>query len=95
MGLTEKGKKLLESQIVGRISFASGEQIRFTDPQKYLEAIREELPYHPTTGLRYKTLTSDPEVRRAVDAELYNLYDMEPPKAAAKAQDMVIGEMSL
>ena len=82
-------------QIVGRISFANGEQFNFTDPQEYIAAIREELPYHPTTGFRYETLTSDPEVRRAVDAELYDLYGMEPPEAADKGQEMTMGDMSL
>ena len=82
-------------QIVGRISFANGEQFDYTDPQEYIAAIREELPYHPTTDFRYETLTSDPEVRRAVDAELYDLYGMEPPEAADKGQDMAMGGMSL
>ena len=84
-----------EPQIVGRISFANGEQFDYTDSQEYIAAIREELPYHPTTGFRYETLTSDPEVRRAVDAELYDLYGMEPPGAADNGQDMAMGDMSL
>ena len=84
-----------EPQIVGRISFANGEQFDYTDPQEYIAAIREELPYHPTTGFRYETLTSDPEVRRAVDAELYDLYGMEPPEIADKGQEMTMGDMSL
>ena len=91
----EQIRQTLEGQTVGRISFADGEQISFADPQKYLEAIREELPYRPTTGFRYETLTSDPEVRRAVDAELYDLYGMESPEIADKEQDMAMGEMSL
>ena len=37
-------------QIVGRISFANGEQFDYTDPQEYIAAIREELPYHSTAG---------------------------------------------
>ena len=76
---------------MGRISFASGEQISFSDPQKYLEAIREGLPYHPTTGFRCETLTSDPAVRRAVDAELYDLYGMEPEEDSVPS----MGEMNL
>ena len=95
MGLTEKEQQAPEEQIVGRISFANGEQFDYTDPQEYIAAIREELPYHPTTGFRYETLTSDPEVRRAVDAELYDLYGMEPPEVADKGQDMAMGGMSL
>ena len=88
-------RQALEGQIVGRISFANGEQFDYTDPREYIAAIREELPYHPTTGFRYETLTSDPEVRRAVDAELYDLYGMEPPEAADNGQDMAMGGMNL
>ena len=88
-------RQALGKQIVGRISFANGEQFDYTDPQEYIAAIREELPYHLTTGFRYETLTSDPEVRRAVDAELYDLYGMEPPEAADNGQDMAMGDMSL
>jgi len=87
----EQLRQTLDGQTIGRISFANGEQFGFTDPQEYITAIREELPYHPTTGFRYETLTSDPEVRRAVDAELYDLYGMEPPEAADKGQDMTMG----
>ena len=94
-GAIDQLRQALGKQIVGRISFANGEQFDYTDPQEYIAAIREELPYHPTTGFRYETLTSDPEVRRAVDAELYDLYGMEPPEAADKGLDVTMGDMSL
>lgn len=66
--------------LVGRVRFASGEQIEYTDPAEYLNAIREELPFHATTGFRFETLTSDPEVRKAVDDMLYDLYGEENPR---------------
>ena len=94
-GAVDQLRQALGKQTVGRISFANGEQFDYTDPQEYIAAIREELPYHPTTGFRYETLTSDPEVRRAVDAELYDLYGMESPEAADNGQDMTMGGMSL
>ena len=56
-----------EDHPVGKIAFASGEEEIFTDPQKYLDAVREELPFMTTTGFRYQTLTKDPRVRKAVD----------------------------
>ena len=56
-----------EDHPVGKIAFASGEEEIFTDPQKYLDAVREELPFMSTTGFRYQTLTKDPRVRKAVD----------------------------
>ena len=43
--------------VIGRVSFASGEQVDYTDPEAYLQCIREELPNHPATGFRYETLT--------------------------------------
>lgn len=94
-GAVDQLRQALGKQIVGRISFANGEQFDYTDPQEYIAAIREELPYHPTTGFRYETLTTDPEVRRAVDAELYDLYGMDPPEAVDKEPDMTMGDMSL
>ena len=56
-----------EDHPVGKIAFVSGEEEIFTDPQKYLDAVREELPFMTTTGFRYQTLTQDPRVRKAVD----------------------------
>lgn len=56
-----------QGKLVGRVTYASGEQQEFTDPESYLKVIREELPYRNTTGFRYETLTDDPEVKKAVD----------------------------
>ncbi len=66
--------------VVGRISFASGEREDFTDPQKFLQTIREELPCRATTGFRFETLTDDPAVRKAADDALYDLYGVENPR---------------
>ena len=70
-----------EQPAVGKVSFASGEEITYTNPEEYLKAIREELPYHATSGLRYQTLTNDPQVRKAVDDEIYNLFGEKNPRA--------------
>lgn len=53
--------------LVGRVSFADGTRQDFTDAEQYLQTIREELPYRNTTGFQYKTLTKNPQVRKAVD----------------------------
>ena len=71
---------LEEGPCVGRVTFANGERCYYTDPQKYLQTVREELPYHPSTGFRYETLTDDPEIRKAVDDMLYDLYGEENPR---------------
>ena len=42
-----------EDHPVGKIAFASDEEEIFTDSQKYLDAVREELPFMSTTGFRY------------------------------------------
>ena len=73
-------KMLDESPAVGRVTFASGERWNYTDPQKYLQTVREELPCHATTGFRCETLTDDPEVRKAVDDMLCDLYGEENPR---------------
>lgn len=45
-----------EKLAVGRVSFASGEEITYTNPEEYLKAIREELPYHATSGFAIRRL---------------------------------------
>ena len=42
--------------------------------------VREEPPCHSTSGFRYETLTDDPEVRKAVDDILCDLYGEENPR---------------
>lgn len=55
------------AEVIGRVTFVSGETMEFTDPQAYLQRIREELPYFSTTGFRCHTLSEDPELKKAVD----------------------------
>ena len=74
-------------QLVGRVSFASGERIEYTDPAKYLRAVKEELPYQSSSGFRFETLTSDPEVRKTVDDMLYDLYGEENPRTLEDYQE--------
>ncbi len=49
-----------EKSLVGRVTYASGEQMEYTDAEAYLQCIREELPNHAATGFRYETLTDAP-----------------------------------
>lgn len=69
-----------QAKPVGRITYASGEEQAFTDAQKYLDTIREELQYQATTGFRYETLTDDPAVRKAVDDILLDFAGEENPR---------------
>lgn len=66
----------------GRVTYASGEQQEFTDPEAYLQTIREELPYQNTTGFRFETLTDDPALRKAVDDLLLDFAGEENPRRA-------------
>lgn len=66
-----------EQQVVGRVSFISGETKEFTDPEEYIRYIREELPYHPTTGFHFETLTDAPAIRKAVDDIVHDFYGEE------------------
>ena len=67
---------------VGRVTYASGEEQTFTDAQKYLDTIREELPYQATTAFRFETLTDDPAVRKAADDLLLDFAGEENPRRA-------------
>ena len=69
----------MESKLVGRMSFANGETMEFTDKQLFIDALHEELPYVSTTGLRYEVLTDDTDTRKAVDDELYDLFGENNP----------------
>ena len=69
-----------QEKLVGRVTYASGEQQAFCDPQRYLQTIREELPYRNTTGFRYETLTDDPAVKKAVDDILLDVAGEENPR---------------
>lgn len=43
-----------QDHLVGRVTYASGEQQEFTDPQEYLRTIREELPYDNSLDAPYR-----------------------------------------
>ena len=66
-----------EKPIIGRVSFISGETQEFTDAEEYLTCIREELPHEATTGFRFRTITQDPVIRKAVDDIVYDFYGEE------------------
>ena len=87
-----------QNRAVGRATFANGEQREYHDPQTYLAAIRQELPYRDVTGFRYETLTDDPAVRKQVDDILFDLYGEENPHSLADyennpGQNMNMGGM--
>ena len=65
--------------IVGSVSFLSGETQQFTDAKAYLDCIREELPHEATTGFRFRTITQDPAIRKAVDDIVFDFYGEENP----------------
>jgi len=70
--------------VIGRVTFASGEQQEYTDAETFLQCIRDELPNHPVTGFRYETLTDDPAIRKQVDDILYDLYGEENPRVRCR-----------
>ena len=70
----------MDKLLVGRVTYANGDAQNFTDVEAFLKCIREELPYHATTGFRYEVLTDDPAVHKAVDDIAYDLYGEENPR---------------
>lgn len=69
-----------EPPVIGTVSFASGETLAYTDPAIFLQVIRDELPYKPTSGFQYEVLTDDPTVRKGADDILYDLFGEENPR---------------
>ena len=65
--------------LIGRVHFINGDAQQFTDAKAYLDCIREELPHEATTGFRFRTITQDPAVRKAVDDIVFDLYGEENP----------------
>ena len=66
-----------DKQLIGSVSFLSGETQQFTDAKAYLDCIREELPYRATSGFSFRTVTQDPAIRKAVDDIVFDLYGEE------------------
>ena len=69
----------MKNTLVGRATYINGDVQEFTDAGSYIQCIREELPYHATSGFRFETLTDDPAVRMSVDDIVYDFYGMENP----------------
>ena len=87
-----------DNQLIGSVSFLSGETQQFTDARAYLDCIREELPHEATTGFRFRTITQDPAVRKAVDDIVFDLYGEENPYREedynlAPSEEMQMGGM--
>lgn len=69
-----------EKPVIGTVSFASGETLAYTDPAIFLQVIKNELPYKPSSGFQYKVLTDDPTVRKGADDILFDLYGEKNPR---------------
>ena len=72
--------------LVGRVTYANGDAQEFTDAEAFLKYVREEFPYHPTTGFRYEVLTDDPSVRKQVDDMIFDFYGEENPRQLEEYQ---------
>ena len=68
-----------DKPLMGLVTYANGDAQEFTDAEAFLECVREELPYRPTTGFRYEVLTDDPAVHKQVDDMIFDFYGEEAP----------------
>ena len=68
-----------KEEIVGMVDFANGEHIEYSDKEKYLNCIKEEIEYASTSGFHFTTLSQDPELQKAVQDEVYNIYGEKNP----------------
>lgn len=84
-----------EHPMVGRITFASGEELEYRDKDEFVACIREELPSRPTTGLRWEVLTDDLEVHKQIDDLLYNLYGEDNPRRSCNYGMTETGKQAL
>lgn len=99
-GMNEADKE--KAEIVGVVSYASGEYFEYTDKEAYLRCIQNEIEFASTTGFRYETRSNDPELRKAVDDEVYNLFGEDNPhslefyqgKEEAKAEEQPTGRIT-
>ena len=80
--IEEAGLFYSQADLAGRVSYADGTTQAFTDPQLYLQTIREELPFRNTTGFQYETRTADPQVRKEVDDIILDFAGEENPRRA-------------
>ena len=67
--------------LVGRVRFVNGDAQQFTDAKEYLDCLREELPHEATTGFRFRTITQEPAIRKAVDDIVYDLHGEETQRS--------------
>ena len=77
-----------DKPLVGRVTYANGDAQEFTDAEAFLKCVREELPYRPTTGLRYEVMTDDPAVCKQVDDIIFDFYGEENPRQLEEYQKM-------
>ena len=77
-----------DNPLVGLVTYANGDAQEFTDAEAFLECVREELPYRPTTGFRYEVLTDNPSVRKQVDDMIFDFYGEENPRQLEEYQKM-------
>ena len=80
MELVREALDSREQQLVGRLTFANGDVLEFTDPAEYVAKLREEIDFISTTGMRYETLTDDPQTRKAVDDIVCGLFGEDNPR---------------
>lgn len=80
-------KEQSKKELVGRTSYANGEQFEFYDKEAFLKEIDEEIEYRNSSGFQYEVLTADPELRKAVDDIVYNLMGEKNPYELSDYQE--------
>ena len=82
----------LQDHLVGRVTYASGEVQEFTDPQEYLQAIREELPYGKKFCKKSPTIDEEPlqqAILRAVNMVMEDRDTLESRLTNALAAELL------
>ena len=89
--LNEQKINYAHQPLIGRVHYINGDAQQFTDAKAYLDCIREELPHEATTGFRFRTITQDPAIRKAVDDIIYDFYEVEEDLDLSPSEEMQMG----
>lgn len=76
-------ENIKSEEVIGKIAYYGFkgeivETIEYTDKVSYLDAIKKEMFYNPD-GFKYITLSQDPQLRKAADDVVYDVYGVDNP----------------
>lgn len=68
-----------DKPVVGITTYANGEKDVFTNADRFIKTIAEELPERSSSGFAFRVMNADPATRKAIDDLVYNEYGEQNP----------------